>query len=225
MDKNVKRRLERIKNEIDSACMRIGRDPSTVKILGASKEQRVSVILEAYKAGLRVFGENRVQELIEKREKLPSDIEWHFIGTLQRKKVSKIVPFISCIHSLDSEELAIEINKRAEAAKRIVECLIEINIDKEQSKGGIVPEDLDSFLEFIEPLNWIKIRGLMAIPSPQASRKSAFKRLRLLSETYATRLNVSCIELSMGMSDDFIDAVEEGSTIVRIGGALFGQRV
>lgn len=224
MAETVKSRLKRISEEIDSACKRVGREPSSVRILGASKGQPISVILEAYEAGLRTFGENRVQELIEKKEKLPPDIEWHFIGTLQRRKVSKIIPFIACIQSVDSEELAFEINKRAEVAKRKVDCLIEINIDKEPSKGGIAPEDLGSFLEFIRPLNGINVRGLMAIPSPVGSSRMTFKRLKLLSEALKSQINILHVELSVGMSDDFIEAVEEGSTIVRIGEALFGPR-
>ncbi|OGQ35508.1 MAG: YggS family pyridoxal phosphate enzyme [Deltaproteobacteria bacterium RIFCSPHIGHO2_12_FULL_43_9] len=224
MAETVKGRLYKIREEINAACKRAGRDPSSVKILGASKFQPIAVMLEAYEAGLRCFGENRAQELIEKREKLPPDIEWHFIGTLQRRKVSKIVPFVSCIHSLDSRELAVEINKVALETKKRVNCLIEINIDKEESKGGIDPEALGPFLEFVRSFNGIQVQGLMSIPAPMNPGRDSFRKLKLLSGLVKEKLDISHIELSMGMSHDFIEAVEEGSTIVRIGEALFGPR-
>lgn len=224
MTESVRERLNKIREEINAACKRVGRDPSSVKILGASKLQPISVMLEAYEAGLRCFGENKVQELLEKKEKLPSDIEWHFIGALQRRKVSKIVPFISCIHSVDSEGLAAEINKVAVEKEKRVNCLIEINIDNEESKGGIAPQALGAFLDFTKSLSGIRIVGLMSIPDPMKSGRDAFKRLKLLSGAVKEKLDISRIELSMGMSHDFIEAVEEGSTMVRIGEALFGQR-
>lgn len=217
-------RLEKIKQEIKAACNKVGRDPSAVKILGASKEKPATLLKAAYDAGLKCFGENKVQDLLSKHLELPRDIEWHFIGHLQRNKVSKILPFVNCIQSLDREELALEINKRAEEIKKRVDCLIEVNIDLEKSKSGIEPDYLPNFLNLLKPLKGIRIVGLMAIPAPLPGNREAFKKMKKLSGVLKKDLQLFHVELSMGMSHDFVEAIEEGATIVRIGEALFGPR-
>ncbi|HLB59319.1 MAG TPA: YggS family pyridoxal phosphate-dependent enzyme, partial [Bdellovibrionota bacterium] len=170
------------------------------------------------------FGENRLQELLGKDPLLPKDIEWHFIGRLQRRKVAKVLPMVSLIHSLDSLELAQEIEKRASALSRTARCLIEVNVDREPQKGGIDPENLMEFLREINKFSSLIPVGLMCIPR-EGGRRVPFKALKQLGEKFRKYFSFSTVELSMGMSEDFEIAIEEGSTIVRIGEGLFGPRV
>ncbi|MCK9611502.1 MAG: YggS family pyridoxal phosphate-dependent enzyme [Bacteroidales bacterium] len=206
--------------------------PSDVKLLAVSKKQPVKRIFEAYYAGQRIFGENRVQELIEKQPHLPSDIEWHMIGHLQTNKVKYIAPFISCIHSVDSLKLLTEINKEALKNNRMIDCLFEFHIASEESKFGLSINDAHEIMtseDFIKMKN-IRICGVMGMASFVDDEKivrNEFKTLKRcfdeLKLTYFTNV-VTFQEISMGMSSDFKIAIEEGSTIVRVGTAIFGER-
>ena len=219
---------EAVLEKLHKACERAGRDPSEVVLLGASKTVPPDRIREFYNCGLKVFGENRVQEFMKKWESLKAlDIDWHFIGRLQSNKVKYILGKVSLIHSLDRESLAREISKRATALGTEQECLIEVNVGGEDTKGGISPSELERFTEFVISLGGIRIQGLMCIPpyreDPEEVRPY-FARLRELRDSLSERLGIRLSELSMGMSHDFEVAIEEGATIVRVGTALFGER-
>ncbi len=219
---------EAVLEKLHKACERAGRDPSEVVLLGASKTVSPDRIREFYNCGLKVFGENRVQEFMKKWESLKAlDIDWHFIGRLQSNKVKYILGKVSLIHSLDRESLAREISKRATALGTEQECLIEVNVGGEDTKGGISPSELERFTEFVISLGGIRIQGLMCIPpyreDPEEVRPY-FARLRELRDSLSEKLGIRLSELSMGMSHDFEVAIEEGATIVRVGTALFGER-
>ncbi len=207
--------------------------PAHVKLVCVSKFHPDSAIIEAYNAGERIFGESRVQELVEKQERLPKDIHWHFIGHLQTNKVKYIVPFVELIHGVDSLKLLSEINKQAEKINRVVNCLLQVHIATEETKFGFsAAEVLDLYQNnALTNLSFIRVCGLMGMATftdnHQQVRKE-FKSLKSLYDTvkcdYATQ-NDHFTEISMGMSDDFQIAIEEGSTMVRIGSSIFGQRV
>ena len=207
--------------------------PNNVRILAVSKFHPEAVVMEAYRAGQRIFGENRVQELIPKYEHLPKDIEWHFIGHLQANKVKYIVPFIYMIQSIDSLKLAGIVNTEAAKCKREIPVLLQIHIAQEVQKFGFSYEEIEDLLkaEAFGSLNNLNISGLMAMATltddPAQIRKE-FHRLYVffqqLKNGYFTGKD-SFKELSIGMSDDYPIAVEEGSTMIRIGSKLFGQRI
>jgi len=201
--------------------------PSTVKLVAVSKLHPISEILEAYDAGQRVFGESRPQEMVAKVPLLPGDIEWHFIGHLQSNKIKMILPYVSLIHSVDSEPLLARIDRQAALSGRIVDCLVQLHIAMEDSKQGFpVQEALEQVPHFREKYHNVRIRGLMGMASfvddMEQVRgefrilKSAFERLKPEFPNFDT--------LSMGMSQDWAIAVEEGATIVRIGSTIFGSR-
>jgi PLP dependent protein len=206
--------------------------PTHCKLIGVSKTQSVEKILEAYGAGLRVFGENKVQELVPKYEALPKDIEWHLIGHLQTNKVKYIAPFVSLIHSVDSTKLLEEINKQGKKIGRIIPCLLQIHIAEEETKFGFSEEELATLFSAttFEAFNHVKIEGLMGMATfteNQDQIRKEFKGLKMLfnklkSSTLPRQVQMK--ELSMGMSSDYKIAIEEGSTMVRVGTALFGQR-
>ena len=193
-----------------------------VKIIGASKTVPPEKLQEAYDVGLRIFGENRIQEAIPKIEALPEDIEWHFIGHLQSNKVRDAVRYFSWIQSVDSLRLLNRINKEASKQQKQISILFEINLGGEETKHGLSPELLKEALEASKNLEHVRLQGLMAIPpffeDPEQVRPY-FRRLKELAA-----IHVALKELSMGMSHDYIFAVEEGATMVRIGTALFGER-
>ncbi len=193
-----------------------------VKIIGASKTVNPERIREAYDAGLRFFGENRIQEAIAKMEHLPQDIEWHFIGHLQSNKVREAVRHFSWIQSVDSERLLLMIDREAVKQQKSISVLIEINLGGEETKHGLEPAKLEQVMQRNATLEMAKVRGLMAIPPLTAEPEQVrpyFRQLRQLAESYP-----QLKELSMGMSHDYIIAIEEGATMVRIGTALFGER-
>jgi len=206
--------------------------PSGVKIVAVSKTKPVNDILVAYSSGHRDFGENRVQELLSKKDQLPGDIEWHLIGHLQSNKVKYIVPFISMIQSVDSFKLLKIINNEAKKVNRVVSCLLQIYIAKEDTKFGFDFEEIDSMLASQEfrHLNNVRICGIMGMASFTDDTmlvRSEFISLRKcyydLKEKYFPE-NIKFREISMGMSGDYEIAVEEGSTMVRIGSLIFGGR-
>lgn len=207
-------------------------DASAVQLVAVSKFQDADAVLEAYNAGQRVFGENIVQELVEKQEVLPKDIEWHLIGHLQTNKVKYIAPFISVIESVDSLKLLQEINKQALKNKRTIDCLLQVYIADEDTKFGLGFDEVVELLrsdEFQEMKN-VRIVGLMGIASNTDTEKQIrdeFEELKVLFDGVKLsyfRKEDSFKELSMGMSSDYKIAIEEGSTMVRIGSSIFGKR-
>ncbi len=206
---------------------------SDVSLVAVSKMHPVEMIQELYAYGHRDFGENKVQELVEKAGQLPKDIRWHMIGHCQRNKVKYIAPFIHMIHSVDSLKLLREINKEAAKAERVIPCLLQIKIAEEDTKYGFAPEEVKSLLasETYSSFQHIKIAGLMGMATNTENTtqvRMEFKRLQhLFQELKATffKSDNGFKEISMGMSGDYKIAIEEGSTMVRIGSLLFGERV
>jgi PLP dependent protein len=202
-------------------------------LVAVSKTHSVAKILEAYNAGQRIFGENKVQEMVAKHEALlKHDIEWHFIGHLQRNKVKFIAPFVGLIHSADSQRLLEEINKQGEKFKRIIPCLAQMYISNDDTKFGFEQEELLAFLasDNFRELKNIRLEGLMGMATltdDTAQIRSEFKSLKSFFEQLKSNVlpsNVEMKHLSMGMSSDYQIALEEGSTLVRIGTAIFGTR-
>ena len=224
----IKNNLEIINEKIEKAAHRSGRKPSEIKLLGVSKQVESDRIKEAIKCGHFNFGENYVQEFLSKYEILSENknIDWHFIGHLQKNKVKYIIDKVSLIQSVDKVSLAEEINKRAEKLGLKIPILIEINLGEEISKSGIEVSELSNFLEQLSTFNNVNVSGLMALPpfceNPEDSRKY-FIKLRELRDSFNSSYN-NLNELSMGMSSDYEIAIEEGATIVRVGTAIFGER-
>jgi pyridoxal phosphate enzyme (YggS family) len=206
--------------------------PDNVKLVCVSKLHSTEEIIEAYNAGERIFGENKMQELLVKQQNLPENIEWHFIGHLQTNKVKYIVPFVSLIHGVDSLKLLKEIDKAASKNDKIVNCLVQIHIAEEDTKFGFSEDELIGVLEKAEmaELNNVNICGLMGMAtftSNQNQVRKEFRQLKTLFDKLKSTYfadNNHFKELSMGMSDDYQIAIEEGSTMVRIGTAIFGMR-
>jgi len=202
------------------------------RLVAISKTHPASAIHEAYRAGQRLFGENKVQELLDKHPALPADIEWHLVGHLQRNKVKFIAPFVALIHAVDSVRLLEEINKQGERCNRIIPCLLQVYIATEETKFGLDAAEVRSLLQSELPANlrYVRIDGLMGMASLSSDSqqvRSEFRALKkLFDELKNSSLppNVQMKELSMGMSSDFEIALEEGSTLVRIGTAIFGER-
>lgn len=224
MEKRIKENIDRIRARIVEAASRSGRDPGDVRILAAVKNRSVGEVSAAVGAGVRLLGENRVQEFLEKKERIGGSVEWHFIGHLQRNKVRFVVGSVELIHSLESERLAREIDKRAQGAGLVQPVLLQVNVAGEDSKFGIALEEAGEFLDSIVGLTGISVRGLSTIAplvdDPEEVRW-VFRELRGLGESLSERMGAGPREFSMGMTNDFEVAVEEGSTIVRIGTAIF----
>ena len=225
----LKANLDHVRKLVDEACERSGRDASEVTIVAVSKTKPEEAIMELYEAGHRDFGENYIQELRKKHDDLPKDIRWHMIGHLQRNKVKYIAEYIHLIHSVDSYALAETIDKEAAKHNRIIPILIEVNVGGEESKFGVTPEETTVLVEQISHLPNIRIEGLMTsapyVEDPEEDR-ACFANLRDLSVDIDSKKidNVKVNVLSMGMSNDYIVAVEEGSTMVRVGTSIFGAR-
>lgn len=220
-------RLEGITERIRIACERSGRDPGSVTLLGVTKKKSIDVVRNAITAGILDIGENYVQELMEKADAVGAGPRWHFIGHLQRNKVRVIAPIVSLVHGVDSERLAIEIDRQGELLGRSLPILIQVNTSGEDSKSGVSPSEAIDLARRIHGLPSIDLQGLMTIPAPTDNpeeARSSFRELRSLRDRIAEALSHPLPHLSMGMTDDFDVAIEEGSTIVRIGTALFGRR-
>jgi pyridoxal phosphate enzyme (YggS family) len=226
-------RLARINARIQEACRRAGRAEDSVVLLGASKTQPVAVLAEAWQAGLRVFGENRVQEGLAKSRELPpeivSGIDWHLIGPLQTNKVRAALDLFRTVHSIDRLRIAEALDREAEARGISITGLIEVNLGGEESKHGFILDGLAEAVRPLADLQNLRVAGLMAIPPPGDSPEDSrpwFRRLRELRDGLAARPEWTGWPglLSMGMSDDFEVAIEEGATHVRVGTALFGPR-
>lgn len=224
--------LKTVRENITEACRRANRDPSEVTLVAVSKIKPEADIQEIYGQGVRDFGENYVQELVEKIDHLPGDIRWHMIGHLQRNKVKYLArraDSIALIHSVDTYRLAEEINIQAKKNKRIIDILVEVNIADEDSKFGISREDALSLIQDIAGLDGIHIRGLMtSAPNVKNAEENRayFRSIKALAVDINSR-NIDNVEmdiLSMGMTNDYQIAIEEGSTMVRVGTAIFGAR-
>ena len=222
---DVRGNLESITGRINEAAKRTGRDPNRVNVVAVTKYVSVERAKEALGAGITHFGESRDEGLLKKIEALGSMPSWHFIGTLQSRKVKDVLPYVDYIHSLDRRSLAKEIQKRAD---REVNCFVQVNVAGEESKHGLTPDDTIPFIESLSEYPNIKVVGLMAMAPHIDDTKEireVFKTLRELGER-VQRLSLHyapCKELSMGMSNDFEIAVEEGATFVRIGSSLVGH--
>ncbi len=223
-------RVHLVLDEIRQAALRAGRLPETVRLVAASKTVPVERLRDAVDAGIRHLGENRLQEALPKIEMLDREgVTWHFIGTLQRRKVKSVVGRFEMIHSVDSLELAEEIDRQAKVVGIRQRVLLEVNLGGELSKGGFAPSALEGVLPALNALECVDVRGLMAIPPPTATAEAArpyFRQLRELAQALTGQgcRNINMQELSMGMSHDYPVAVEEGATYVRVGTALFGAR-
>lgn len=219
---DLQKRLIEIRNEL----------PSGVRLVAVSKFQPLSALQEAYEAGQRVFGESRVQELKGKQELMPKDVEWHFIGHLQANKVKYIAPYISLVHAVDSLKLLAEINRQAEKCGRVISCLLQVHVAREETKFGFSPEELETFLSEGQwkSMAHVRICGLMCMAtftSDEEQIRQEFRVARNLFEKIRNRYfseSGGFTECSWGMSDDYPIAIEEGSNWVRVGTKIFGAR-
>ena len=223
--------LNKVRAEIKKAAAAADRDPKVVKLLAVSKNQNIESIKILNEAGVEFFGENRVQELEDKNNKLIADnvkLNWHFIGHLQRNKVKYLMRMENCkmIESIDSFRLAKEVNKRAKKNNRIIPVLVEINIAGDENKFGITPDRAEEFLKKIVNFDNLKIEGLMTVLpylDDEEKLRDYFKEMKALFDKLSENV-IKLNELSMGMTNDYQIAVEEGATIVRVGRAIFGER-
>ncbi len=226
---SIRENLMDVEARIQRACERAGRERKDVTLICVTKTQPAELLREAYDAGYRCFGENRVQEIQEKQPQLPQDIEWHMIGHLQTNKVKYLMSRTSMIHSIDSVHLAEAVSREAVKAGRVMPVLIEVNAAQEESKFGVSVSGAEDLIRAIAPLKGIHVQGLMTIApyteDPETNRPY-FRMLRELSVDINEKCidNISICDLSMGMTGDFEVAIEEGATFVRVGTGIFGQR-
>mgnify|MGYP002796698946 FL=1 len=225
----LRENLQEVEERIQEACRRAGRDRSEVTLVAVSKTKPVAILQEAYDLGVRVFGENKVQEIREKYEALPKDIEWHMIGHLQTNKVKYIVDKVRLIHSVDSLRLAEAIEKEAEKHNRIVDILLEVNVAEEESKFGLKMPEVIPMAEKVVQLPHIRLRGLMTIApfveNPEKNRAIFANLHDLYVDIKEKNIDNGTVSiLSMGMTNDYEVAVEEGATMVRVGTGIFGAR-
>jgi pyridoxal phosphate enzyme (YggS family) len=229
---SISANLERIHNEIADACARTHRDPSTVALMAVSKMHPADAILEAHAAGQRLFGENRVQEWQSKQAAVSAiDIEAHLIGPLQNNKTAKAAELFHAVDTLDSFKTAERLDRAAAALNKTLPVLIEVKLSPEETKHGVSPNQLPQLVAQLAPLTHIRVRGLMTVPpwsddTPQGAETARpyFAHLRRLRDELQPT-HPTLTELSMGMTNDFRVAIEEGSTTVRIGTAIFGKRL
>ena len=225
----LKENLAEVQSRVEQACKRAGRDVAEVTLIAVSKTKPITDLQEIYNAGVRDFGENKVQEMCDKMENMPKDIKWHMIGHLQRNKVKYIVGNVALIHSVDSYRLAEEINIQAKKKGIVVPILVEVNIADETTKFGVSKEDAMELVRQIASLDALSIKGLMTIApyvvDPEENR-AYFRKIKELSVDIDNQNidNVSMDILSMGMTGDFEVAIEEGATMVRVGTGIFGKR-
>jgi len=225
----IKENLDQVRETINAACIRAGRRPEEVTLIAVSKTKPVPMLEEAYAAGTRDFGENKVQEILAKKPELPQDIRWHMIGHLQRNKVSQVIGNAVMIHSVDSLRLARQIEAEAAKKKVDVDILLEVNVAREESKYGFMLEEVEDAVMAIKDFPHVHIKGLMTIApfvdNPEENR-GIFKKLFEFAVDIGRKNidNVTMGVLSMGMTGDYEVAVEEGATMVRVGTGIFGIR-
>ncbi len=224
----MKESIARINERIEAACARSGRKSDEVTLIAVSNTFPAEVVRQAYDAGLRIFGENRPQELRDKARLLPEDIEWHFIGHLQTNKIKYVVPRAVLIHSVDTVHLARALNQFAEKKSLTIPVLLEVNTSGESTKFGFKPAEVSEAFGSIKELKYLQVKGLMTIgplTDDQRQIRQAFRTLANLRETLVSAFPGHALPfLSMGMSGDFEIAIEEGSTHIRVGTAIFGAR-
>jgi pyridoxal phosphate enzyme (YggS family) len=223
----IRARLEAIRDRMEKACRRSGRDPRGVRFVAVSKSHTVDEIREALAAGVTDLGENRVQEAESKYGALAGPVRWHLVGHLQANKARKAAQIFDVIHSLDSVDLGRRLDRCAEELGKVQSVLIQVDLASEETKFGLPEAELFTALEALEPLSHLRREGLMLLPpyfSDPEGVRPFFRRLRALSEEARGRGSALGPELSMGMSHDFEVAIEEGATWVRLGTALFGER-
>lgn len=226
---SIQANLQQVRECMEAACRRAGRNPSEVRLLAVSKTKPAALIEAAAAAGQTLFGENYVQEFLDKRELIQAPVEWHFIGALQTNKVKYLPGKVRLIHSVDRLTLAREIDRQWAKIDAVANILIQVNLGMESTKAGTEEAELEALVRAAAALPRLRIRGLMALPpyldDPEEVRPY-FRRLRELATAMdALRLpGVTMTELSMGMSHDFEVAIEEGATLVRVGSAIFGER-
>ncbi len=227
MSEMIAQRYVEIRERVERACARVGRDPHDVTIIGVTKTKPAATVREAAEAGIGDVGENYAQELAAKHEELGDIVRWHYIGSLQRNKVKLVAPYVAMIHAVDSERLGAEIDRHAEQLGRRIPVLLQVNTSGEESKHGVAPEEATELARALTALPGLELRGLMTLAAflddPEQVRPM-FRLLRLTRDRIETELGISLPELSMGMTNDFEVAVEEGATMVRVGTAIFGAR-
>lgn len=226
---DIRSNIEEVRRNVTAAARRVGRDPAEVRLIAVTKTVPVDAILEAAAAGITDFGENRAQELIHKFRALSPDkrITWHFIGHLQRNKVRAILDKVTLIHSLDRWPLAVELDGQARRRGKVVRVLVQVNVAGEPTKFGLPPGEVPDFVAEAATLPGLRIEGLMTI-APQTGDpedvRPVFRRLREMAQKLAVIPGATMRYLSMGMSQDYVVAVEEGANLLRIGTAIFGRR-
>ena len=225
----IRDHLNEVRENIQKACEKAGRSPQEVTLIAVSKTKPLFMLEEAYEAGARDFGENKVQEILEKHPKMPEDARFHMIGHLQRNKVKQVLPHAVLIHSVDSYRLAEQISQEAGKLGITAKILLEVNVAKEESKFGMMPEDVEEMAGQIAALPHLQIEGLMTIApfvDDQEKNRPVFRKLYQLSVDIKKKNidNVNMGVLSMGMTGDYQVAVEEGSTMIRVGNGIFGAR-
>ncbi len=196
--------------------------PERVSLVAVSKTKSENELLQAYDAGQRIFGENKIQEMVTKFEALPKDIKWHMIGHVQTNKVKYMAPFVDMIHTVDSIKLLKEIQKQALKNDRVIKCLIQVRIAKEETKFGIPSNELDPLLKHAKSFSNIKIKGLMGMASFTKNKKQIRNEFKLLANLFKYHSDLQV--LSMGMSGDYLIAIEEGANMIRVGSKIFGER-
>lgn len=221
--------FKKVNNNIKEALEKSTRDNKNVSLIVVTKNRTIEEIENITNSNHFVLGENRVQELRDKYDHLPKEVEWHLIGHLQKNKVKYITDKVSLIHSLENYELAEEINKRMEKLERCMDCLVQVNISHEETKFGLTAEETIPFIEKVSKLPWVRIKGLMTMAphaeNPEDVRPVFREAYELFTKIKKAEIpNVSMEKLSMGMSNDYQIAVEEGANIVRVGSAIFGPR-
>lgn len=225
----LKENLRNVESSMQAACERSSRSRSDVTLIAVSKTKPVEMLQEAYDAGVRDFGENKVQEICDKYDKLPQDIRWHMIGHLQRNKVKYIIDKVCMIHSVDSYRLAEEINIQAKKHQLVMPILIEVNIAGEQTKFGVSKEDAVLLAQEIAHLDSVRVEGLMAVApyvEDTEDNRKYFREMRQLAVDIQDKNidNINMYALSIGMTGDYPTAIEEGATMVRVGTGIFGER-
>ncbi len=226
---DICKNIETIRARIDAACHKAGRKPSDVTLIAVSKMKPLELIEQASKCGQIHFGENKVQELTDKMDHFGLDLKWHMIGTLQTNKIKYLTDRVDWIHSIPKIKALKELEKRASQSQRVIDTLIQVNISNEDQKSGCEPEDLRKLLEYAQPLQWVRINGLMGIASLDEDPENVRPQFRLLRELCDQHKDlenehIRLRHLSMGMTHDFEVAIEEGATMIRIGTAIFGKR-
>ncbi len=227
MSGSISQSLSEVRHCMAAACERSGRSAESVRLIAVSKTFPAEAVLEAHEEGQDCFGESRLQEAQPKLEQLPEDLDWHFIGRVQRNKVRKILPLFATVHGIDSMKLAEHTDRVAGELGLRAKVFLQINIGREESKGGFDPDEIEAMASSLAGLGHLSIQGLMCIPPAGPDPESArqwFIRMRELKDCVADRFGDEFAHLSMGMSGDYEVAIEEGATMVRVGSAIFGGR-